>query len=184
METAENVSHLQLTHTQVKLNQTLYFHLKSGSSSLSPCWTTAFNYSQLLTTQVCKAGLLILTDLGSLSLLTHVSVCHRGATQTIYRTQYVVGNNNYELWGLHVLCFQQIRIGHKLKNKHCVNTQLLCGRDQEQSATQNSNLNWVDVMWSEPPACQPPFALLMVPYAWKVWTKQCMCTNAPGCMWT
>lgn len=30
------------------------FQLKSGPLSLSPYWTTAFNYSQLLTTRVCK----------------------------------------------------------------------------------------------------------------------------------
>lgn len=46
--------HLQITHSHFKLYHTFHFSLKSGPPSLSPCWTSAFNFTQLLGSEACK----------------------------------------------------------------------------------------------------------------------------------
>lgn len=54
MEAEQSFLHLQITHTHVKLNHTFHFQLKSGLPSLSPCRTTPFNCTQLLSSQAWK----------------------------------------------------------------------------------------------------------------------------------
>lgn len=48
---------MHISHAHVKLNHTFHSQLESGPPSLRPCWTTAFNYSQLLSSQACKTVL-------------------------------------------------------------------------------------------------------------------------------